>query len=392
MINVLYYHRLQFPSESGQTIQVLRDYHALARQGVSVRLFYRCARPLSLAEERAALEDLGLEPMTGFRLEPLPERRFGKRRLRRAVEAMLGEAPDAILCTRTLEHAGHAIALRNARRRARVLLELHETAIPHLVYREQGRWLKAMLSRFAESRVFRQADALLATVPSQLELLEKLYPGHARAIVLPNGVLDSMLSAPLEPAAEQDGLVHLRYAGHLSAWKDWQLMVQALKHLPQHYVLDVAGGKSPEATRDTLARAAARAGVTGRVNYAGVLAPVQMPRFLAGAHVLLLPLGENVQSRYFTSPMKLFEYAASGVPIVATRQPSVLSLIEEGRHALMVAPGSAIEIARAAQRLIDEPRLAGRLAAHAREWAAQYGYEQRARRFAAFLASLAGTP
>jgi hypothetical protein len=30
---LIYFHRLHFPSESGQTIQVLRDYHALARAG-----------------------------------------------------------------------------------------------------------------------------------------------------------------------------------------------------------------------------------------------------------------------------------------------------------------------------------------------------------------------
>jgi len=100
---------------------------------------------------------------------------------------------------------------------------------------------------------------------------------------------------------------------------------------------------------------------------------------------LLLPLGNNVQSRYFTSPMKLFEYAASGVPMIVARQPTTLSLVRDGEQALLVSPDSAQELADAVDRLMASPELAARLAARAREWVRQYAYEERARRYQEFL-------
>ncbi len=41
----IYLHRLHFPSESGQTIQVLRHYHALAVRGETVHIYYRARSP-----------------------------------------------------------------------------------------------------------------------------------------------------------------------------------------------------------------------------------------------------------------------------------------------------------------------------------------------------------
>jgi len=83
--------------------------------------------------------------------------------------------------------------------------------------------------------------------------------------------------------------------------------------------------------------------------------------------------------------MKLFEYAASGVPMVVARQPTTLSLVRDGEQALLVSPDSAQELADAVDRLMASPELAARLAARAREWVRQYAYEERARRYQEFL-------
>jgi glycosyltransferase involved in cell wall biosynthesis len=106
------------------------------------------------------------------------------------------------------------------------------------------------------------------------------------------------------------------------------------------------------------------------------------------ADALLLPLGNNMQSRYFTSPMKLFEYAASGVPMAVARQPTTLSLLRDGVEAVMFSPDSAHELAAVVSDLMQSPELATRLAMRAREWVRQYSYAERARRYHEFLISL----
>ena len=394
---VIYYHRLQFPSESGQTIQVLRDYHALACLGHTVHLIYRGARPLTEAEEAAALRSYGLDPLPTFHLHPLPEGRQGKKRLRETVRqiAQTARAGALFLLTRTLDHARAALMLRAqvARPSLKVIMELHETAIPHMIYQEQGRWLRALVSRFLERCVFHALDGIICTVGSQQTLLNSLYPIHAPVAVLPNGVSARLLGCPLPHRASGGKTVRLGYAGQLNAWKSVNIMIESLKFLPPHVVLDIAGGKTEaeQYTRDSLMEYAGTTGVKGRVNYVGFLPPAEVPEFLSGMDVLLLPLGNNAQSRYFTSPMKLFEYAASGVPMVVTRQPTIQSLIQDGVHALMAEPESAQAMAGAVSALLAEPERARTLAGKAREWVAQYTYDKRAMRLADFFDSMVRT-
>jgi glycosyltransferase involved in cell wall biosynthesis len=384
----IYYHRLQFPSESGQTLQVLRDYHAVAAQGERVHLFYRSHRPLTESEIEQLLAQCGLSPLEALQFHLVASGPFGKLRLRRHALA-LARAADAdtpVFVCRTLDHALAALQLRTLRlSRARVVLELHETAIPHMIYAEAGRPARAQLSRWIEGLVFHRVDAIIATVGSQLDVLQQHYPRHAPAHVLPNGVPARFFDRFPSNASSQP--FRLRYAGQLNAWKNTEVMIEALQHLPADVVLDIAGGKvdAVEDTRRVLAQNAARHGVSGRVNYFGCLPPASVPAFLYGAHALLLPLGENASSRYFTSPMKLFEYAATGIPMVVTRQPTTLSLIKDGTHALMVEPRSAIALAEAVARLRADALLGERLGKNARAWAELHRYERRATQLREFL-------
>ncbi len=387
---IIYYHRLAFPSESGQTIQVVRDYAAMARLGHHVHLFYRAEEPLTTDATETALRGYGLSDTVNIDLHLIREGWSGSRRLRRATEELLRATPDrVVLVCRTLDHALAALRLRRRNPRIRVVLELHETAIPRLVYREQGRRWRAWLSARRERRVFRAVDGLISTVGSQLTVLDELVPQHAPAVVLPNGVMSGV---PLSSAARHENHIRLRYAGQLGGWKNTDIMLECLPFLPLPVVLEIAGGKAgrEDETRIWLEQRAMQLGVAGRVLYRGVLPPVEVPAFLAGADILLLPLGDNVQSRYFTSPMKLFEYAASGVPMVVTRQPTTESLIMDGKQALMVVPDSARALAEAVQRLISDRDYARRLAVSAAEWVQSFSYDKRALRLQLFFDSLHG--
>jgi len=380
---IIYYHRLSFPSESGQTIQVVRDYAAMAQLGHQVHLFYRAQAPLSAAAIDEALVRYGVSG--GLQLHVVSEGPFGGRRLHQAADALLESIQGrAVIVCRTLDHASRALALRSGNSQIRIVLELHETAIPRLVYREQGRRLRAWLSVWRERKIFRAVDGLISTVGSQLTLLDTMFPRHAPAIVLPNGVLPGVAPDRL-PAG--DGKTHLRYAGQLGGWKNTDIMLECLPLLPPSVVLEIAGGKAgrERETRERLEQQAAQLRVPGRVSYFGLLPPTDVPVFLAGADILLLPLGDNIQSRYFTSPMKLFEYAASGVPMVVTRQPTTESLVADGVQAMMVNPGSPPALASAIERLISDRDFSRQLAANASEWVKAFSYDQRARRLQAFF-------
>lgn len=396
--SLIYFHRLHFPSESGQTLQVLRDYHAMAVLGESAHLFYRADQPLDPDALNLAMEQCAVRPVPGLSIHRVLDGKWGGRKaLTRAVDDLIatnGNSHATILIARTINHAAAAMAIR-ARRPSgsvRVCLELHETALPHMVYQEQGRWWRAAWSKWSERRVFQRVDGLIGTVRSQVPVLDRVFPGHAPVAMLPNGVmLEAFDGMPLVREA-QVGTFRLRYAGQLTSWKNPGVMIEALPHLPARVVLEIAGGKPSreEETRRELMALADRVGVTGRVEYLGYLPPKLVPRFLVGADALLLPLGENVRSRFFTCPMKLFEYAASGIPMVVTRQPSTMSLIEDGVQALMVEPNSATDLARAIRRLLEDKPLRAHVAGNARKWVTQHSYEQRALKYREFLDQLSG--
>jgi glycosyltransferase involved in cell wall biosynthesis len=108
---------------------------------------------------------------------------------------------------------------------------------------------------------------------------------------------------------------------------------------------------------------------------------------LADAAVALLPLPDEPVARYFTSPLKLFDYMAAGVPIVASDLPSLREVLRDGENALLVPPEDPAAVAKAIDRILGDPALARRLAARAREDASAYTWDERAAQLLEFLGS-----
>jgi glycosyltransferase involved in cell wall biosynthesis len=73
------------------------------------------------------------------------------------------------------------------------------------------------------------------------------------------------------------------------------------------------------------------------------------------------------QRGFYFSPLKVFEYMAAGLPVVASRVGQLAEVIEDGVTGLLCPPGDAVACAEALGRLRAEPALAARLGLAARE-------------------------
>lgn len=124
------------------------------------------------------------------------------------------------------------------------------------------------------------------------------------------------------------------YTGHLYAHKGGETLVEAAKLLPDAMFVFV-GGTAPD--RERFAR---RTNSTQNIRLIGQRPHEEIPLWQAAADVLVLPNSsrEDLSARY-TSPMKLFEYMASGRPIVASRVPAIEELLSE-KEAYLVEPDS----------------------------------------------------
>jgi glycosyltransferase involved in cell wall biosynthesis len=83
--------------------------------------------------------------------------------------------------------------------------------------------------------------------------------------------------------------------------------------------------------------------------------------------------------------LKLFDYMASGTPIIASDLPSLGEVLRDESNALLVPPGDAEAFARALRRLADGPALGARLSGQAKQESGAYAWELRAQRIIDFI-------
>ena len=101
----------------------------------------------------------------------------------------------------------------------------------------------------------------------------------------------------------------------------------------------------------------------------------------------MAPFPVSEHYAYFMSPLKLFEYMAAGVPIVATDLPSIREILHHKENAWLIEPGNPQALAEGIQYLLEDPVFAEHLARGAKRDVQQYTWERRA---AAILRLLEG--
>jgi glycosyltransferase involved in cell wall biosynthesis len=180
-------------------------------------------------------------------------------------------------------------------------------------------------------------------------------------------------------SSPMDGPARLIYLGQLYPWKGVDSLLRALADVPGAE-LTIVGGLPSDPERVRLERLAVMQGVADRCIFTGPQPYRFVPRLLMSADIALLPLAEGLVARCFTSPLKLFDYLAAGLPIVAVDFPTIREVLRDGENGLLVAPNDPAAMAAAIKRLLADPELAGRLAAQARRDAADYTWDRRAER------------
>jgi glycosyltransferase involved in cell wall biosynthesis len=198
--------------------------------------------------------------------------------------------------------------------------------------------------------------------------------------VVPNGV-DVHLFAELPERAAARRFLGLPadrsligFAGSLRPWHGLEVVVEALAELPSA-VLAVAGEGD---VRIGLEKRAGELGVADRVLWTEQLPHHLIPGFLAALDVAVLPY--PALARFSFSPLKLYEYLAAGVPVVASDLGQIRSVLDGGRLGTLVRPGDPSALAEGIHRVLGDPIGAGEVAAAGRRVALrEHSWEQRAR-------------
>jgi glycosyltransferase involved in cell wall biosynthesis len=263
----------------------------------------------------------------------------------------------------------------------------HAVEVNALLAAEQARWRGLRLERLAarrEQSVLESADLRVAV---SAELAARL---PAPTAVVPNGV-DAELFADLPERAEArrrfDLPAERRVIGFVGGLRPWHGVETAIEALPaaDDVVLAVAGD-GPQ--RGALERLAAERGVAERVRWLGRLPHEDVPAFLAALDVAVLPY--PALDGFAFSPLKLYEYLAAGVPVVASDVGQVRDVLEDGRWGTLVPPGDTAALAEALRSATGSPDATVRAAEARRHTLVHHSWDERATRLGDLLALHAG--
>jgi glycosyltransferase involved in cell wall biosynthesis len=367
-LRILYHHRTQ--AEDGQAVHIRSLIAAFRDLGHEVREVALVARDGARGapqghgrrSPRAPLRWIARAPRFARELAEYAYGRIARGRLVREGRAF---APHFLYERYAF---GNTAGVRAARALGRPLVL--EVNSPMVLELQRTRGLAfPRLARRIEEGVFRSATLVCAVTGVLRDMLLEQGVARERVLVLPNGV-DLARYAPLPEArararaalglgAERAGELVLGFVGFTRAWHRLDLVLEALTapELAAARLVIVGGGPAHAA----LARRASELGLEARLVFAGPREHAEVPALLPAFDVGLVPAINP-----YASPLKLIEYMAAGLAVVAPDQPNLREVLEPEAEALLVPREDGEALREALTRLARDAALRARLGAAAR--------------------------
>ena len=135
-------------------------------------------------------------------------------------------------------------------------------------------------------------------------------------------------SAARQHLGRDESIFVVMYVGHMYHWKGVDTLVEAATRLSGNEQIWLIGGTPEELPRiEQLAKQLEHT----NIHLAGYVPYEHISTYMAAADVLVIPnSGDYDISRFYTSPIKLFEYMAAKRPIVASNLPSLREIMLHG--------------------------------------------------------------
>lgn len=174
----------------------------------------------------------------------------------------------------------------------------------------------------------------------------------------------------------------IMYTGHLYDWKGVQGLATAAKFLTDQELVVFIGGSAAETD---LKKFREKNSGSQRISILGYQPYRQMPLYLKSADVLVLPNSANSQkSKIWTSPLKLFMYLASQVPIVAADLPSLGEILNQKNSFLYQADNPAA-LALVIRKVLTDRASAVKISAQAYADSQKHTWQNRAEKIITFI-------
>lgn len=209
-------------------------------------------------------------------------------------------------------------------------------------------YLRRYLREFAH-----EVDLVIAPSPGIQQWLSD-FGITETSVLLSNCVDTEPFKHPRAPLSPEDygfppGSVVFCYLGRVSAEKNMGLLTQAAiraaRATESICLLILGEGTAMDETR----AAFAKAGLAGRIHFAGLMPYEEVPNHLAAADVFVTASVSEVH------PLVVMEAFAAGLPAIGVHSPGVGDIVEDGLTGYLTSPDAEEYAARMTELALDAP-------------------------------------
>ncbi len=203
----------------------------------------------------------------------------------------------------------------------------------------------------------RRADAIVTVSPGLARRLENIGAPSRKLVVIPNSVSPTRVRQNLRERSTRDVVV-IGWVGHLMRWHLEALgflidvAPEVLRQAPQVRFLVIGGGPGIEGLETRVQFE----GLTDRFRFEGIVAHEAVPERLAEVDIGVIPAVFD-----YALPVKLVEYGAAGIPVVAPRSASLDEQLGGADQYVGFRPADPAALTAALVRLALDPDERARL-------------------------------
>jgi len=253
--------------------------------------------------------------------------------------------------------------------RVPLIVELNAPlAVEQSAYRATG---FGELAARAERWTLTHADAVIVVSSALRKHVISLGVSPKKIHVMPNGVNTELFhpnggrarhSVRAGAARVRDG-AHgvtrptLGFVGGLRPWHGVEILPRLLARLKKNHpriCLVIAGDGQ---LRGELEHGFKKLGLTRHVWFTGALQHEEVPAVIRQFDIALAPYPKPNHHDFYFSPLKLFEYMACGVPVVAARLGQITDVVADGKTGLLYPPGDLDALTARCEKLLANAKL-----------------------------------
>ncbi len=204
----------------------------------------------------------------------------------------------------------------------------------------------ASLFDFLQMSEARLAGKIRVVTPGLRDILTANNIPHSKVAVIENGA-DTDIFKPVDRKTGlqrlnlRDQTRYMAFIGNLWPPVDLETVFKALKLVIERglkiELLIVGDGRSLA----NFAQLALETGVDQQVHFLGAMEQSELKYVLGAADFAIAPLHCERNERIGVSPLKVYEYAACGQPVIATRLPGISQL--DAQHWISLVPPGDVE-------------------------------------------------